>query len=148
MEPRSFAKMKSMRLGMLCALFGALALAGPVVDAGATSVQGTLIQRENQKPVVETKDRKRITLEGDESTLHVLHDKRLAGVTLEAKGHFLAADRFQVEPFHTRALHVVKNGKRLAVTYWCDVCSIRSYEPGPCWCCQRETDLDLRELKE
>ena len=50
----------------------------------------------------------------------MLHDKRLAGMDLEAKGHFTAADHFQVDSFFTRPLHVVKDGKRLQVTYWCD----------------------------
>ena len=86
-----------------------------------------------------------IVLAGDGSTEHVLHDKRLAGLDLEAKGHFTAADRFQVDPFYRRALYVIKDGKRLMVTYWCEICSIRQYEPGPCWCCQRETKLDLHE---
>jgi hypothetical protein len=31
------------------------------------------------------------------------------------------------------------------ITYWCDVCSIRAYTPGPCVCCQQETTLDLRD---
>jgi hypothetical protein len=110
-----------------------------------TTVRGKLVQHEGQTPAIETAEHKLITLAGDGSTEHVLHDSRLAGVDLEAKGHFTAADRFQVDPFHTQALHVIKNGKRLHITYWCDVCSIRSYEPGPCWCCQRETKLDLRE---
>ena len=50
-----------------------------------------------------------------------------------------------MDPFHTRPLYVIKDGKHLMVTFWCDTCSIRTYEPGPCWCCQRETELDLRD---
>jgi len=114
-------------------------------EASSAAVRGKLIQRENQTPAIETADHKLIVLAGDESTEHVLHDKRLAGLELEAKGHFKSADRFQVDPFYTRALYVIKDGKRLMVTYWCEICSIRQYEPGPCWCCQRETKLDLHE---
>ncbi len=112
------------------------------------TVRGKLIQRENQPPAIETAEHKLIVLEGDGSTVHVLHDKRLAGVDLEAKGHFTAAEHFQIDAFHTHALHVVKDGKRLLITYWCDVCSIRQYEPGPCWCCQRETALALKPEDE
>jgi hypothetical protein len=111
----------------------------------STAVHGKLVQRENQPPAIETADHKLIVLAGDEATGHVLHDKRLAGLDVEAKGHFTAADRFQVDPFYTRALYAIKDGKRLMVTYWCEICSIRQYEPGPCWCCQRETKLDLHE---
>jgi hypothetical protein len=42
-------------------------------------------------------------------------------------------------------MFVHQGGKRLFVTYWCDVCSIRTYTPGLCLCCRKETDLDLRE---
>ena len=114
------------------------------VDTPAATVRGKLIQGDHQAPAIETAEHKLVVLEGDGSTVHVLHDKRLAGMDLEAKGHFTAADHFQVDPFYTHALHVVKDGKRLLITYWCDVCSIRQYEPGPCWCCQRETALALK----
>ena len=114
-------------------------------EAPATTVHGKFIQREGQTPAVETADHKLVVLQGDGSTEHVLHDKRLAGLDVEAKGHFTTPDRFQVDPFHTRPLYVVKDGKHLMVTFWCDTCSIRTYEPGPCWCCQRETKLDLRD---
>src|ERR1700693_6102751 len=79
----------------------------------SAAVHGKLIQRENQPPAIETADHKLIVLAGDEATGHVLHDKRLAGLDLEAKGHFTAADRFQVDPFYTRALYAIKDGKRL-----------------------------------
>jgi hypothetical protein len=131
----------------LVAVFATVAVAESpkTPDAPGAAVRGKLVQRDNQKPVIETAGHKIITLEGDESTIHVLHDKRLAGLQVEAKGHLVSPGHFQVDPFHTRALYAFKDGKRLRITYWCDVCSIRSYEPGPCWCCQRETDLDLRE---
>jgi hypothetical protein len=145
-----FAKMESMRLFLLCALPLAMASvcfaeSPKAGDAPAATIRGKLVQRENETPALETDGHKLIVLKGDGSTEHVLHDKRLAGLDLEAAGHFTDADHFEVNPFHTRALHVVKDGKRLIVTYWCDVCSIRTYEPGPCWCCQRETKLALRE---
>jgi predicted RNA-binding protein with PUA domain len=37
-----------------------------------------------------------------------------------------------------------RDGRLKMVTYWCDICSIRTYIPGPCMCCQKYTDLDLR----
>jgi len=135
---------------LLCLTFALVCWAESVktVDSPAATIRGKLIQRENQTPAIETAGHKLIVLEGDGSSEHVLHDKRLAGMDLEAKGHFTTPDRFQVDPFHTGALHVIQDGKRLKVTYWCDVCSIRQYEPGPCWCCQRETTLDLRPDQE
>jgi hypothetical protein len=118
------------------------------ISTTATIIRGKLVQRENQPPAIETAEQKLIVLDGDGTTGHVLHDKRLAGQDFEALGHFTSADHFQVDPAYTHALHVLKDGKRFMVTYWCDVCSIRQYEPGPCMCCQRETHLDLRELDD
>ena len=130
----------------LLAVFAVACLAeSPKAPDALTTVQGKLVQRENQTPAIETADHKLIVLKGDGQTEHVLHDKRLAGLEVEAKGHFTSPGEFQVDPFHTRALYAIKNGKRLMVSYWCDVCSIRQYEPGPCWCCQRETALDLHD---
>ena len=53
--------------------------------------------------------------------------------------------RFTINPIHKRALFTYKDGRRLMVTYWCDVCAIRTYTPGICWCCREETALDLIE---
>ena len=34
-----------------------------------------------------------------------------------------------------------KEGKLLDVYYWCEVCSIKGVDPGPCACCQGKVDL-------
>jgi hypothetical protein len=116
--------MKAMRL---CALLlcGCLAAACFAQTPKPATIRGTLLQRPEKPPAIETADR-RI-------------------VSLDAKGHFTAPDRFQVDPIHTKAMFVHQDGHVKVITYWCDVCSIRTYTPGPCWCCQKETLLDLRD---
>ena len=84
-------------------------------------------------------------LSGDDDTKGVLSDSRLDGTDFEVDGHFIDPTHFDVDKIHTRSLFVLKGGKRLMITYWCDVCYIRTYTPGKCWCCQKDTDLDLRE---
>ena len=111
----------------------------------SVKLRGKLKQRDGQPPALETSDGKLVILSGDEAALKVLNDKRLNGTELEANGHFTAADHFQVDPNHARSVLAHKDGKLKMVTYWCDVCSIRSYEPGLCWCCQAETVLELRD---
>jgi hypothetical protein len=111
----------------------------------STTIRGKLTQRPGQPPALETAGRQLITLDGDADALKVLNDNRLNGFDLEAKGRFTAADRFQIDENHARALLVHKDGHVKMITYWCDTCSIRSYAPGPCWCCQQETVLDLRD---
>jgi hypothetical protein len=97
------------------------------------------------KPVLITSEGRHIHLESDEPTMKVLGDERLNKADLEALGRGEGDDRFVVGPIHTRSLFVHKDDKRLMITYWCDVCYIRTYSPGKCWCCQKYTDLDLRE---
>ena len=112
------------------------------------TLRGKLVLRDGQPPVVETAEHKLVILDGDGPTRQVLADQRLNGFEVEAKGRFTAPDRFLIDPIHTRALLVRQGGKLRMVTYWCDICSIRSFTPGPCVCCQRETTLDLRDPDE
>lgn len=109
------------------------------------AIRGKLEQREGQAPTLVVSGEKTLELHGDDATMGVLKDKRIAGFDLEAIGHFVNPGLFEVDPIHTKALYVHKDGKRLLITYWCDVCYIRTYTPGVCWCCQKYTDLDLRE---
>ena len=114
-------------------------------QAAADSVTGQLIQNKDAPAALRTDDGKTVTLTSDEDTGKVLHDPRLAGLTIEAMGHFTSPDQFAVKPIFEKNLFVLKNGNRLRITYWCDVCSIRTYSPGVCVCCQKWTDLDLRD---
>ena len=116
-------------------------------DEPSTTIRGKLNVNSAGKPVLMS-DGRNVQLEGDPATTAVLKDKRVDGMDLEAIGHFRASDVFTINPIHTKAMFIHKNDKRLYITYWCDVCSIRTYSPGKCWCCQEETELDLRERYE
>jgi hypothetical protein len=118
---------------------------GPKMAEKSVKIRGKLTQRDGQPPAIETPDHQMVTLEGDENALKVLNDKRLNGSELEAAGHPTGPNRFRVDPNHANTVMVHKDGKTKMITYWCDVCSIRSYEPGLCWCCQQETVLELRD---
>lgn len=108
-------------------------------------LHGKLMVRDGKPPAVETVDHKVVELTGDESTAKVLADKRLNGYEVQAHGHFTAPNRFAIDPFHTRGLVAEEKGKVKIITYYCDVCNIRAYVPGPCACCQKETTLELRD---
>jgi hypothetical protein len=114
-------------------------------EAARESVKGKLVQHTGRPSVVRTESGQEIALSGDDDTQKVLHDPRLAGATLEAVGHFTSPGQFMVEPRYENNMFVLKDGKRLRITYWCDICSIRTYAPGTCVCCQKWTDLDLRD---
>ena len=105
--------------------------------AASTSLRGKL--RSGPKPHLNG-----VPLTGDEPTMGVLADGRLENADFEVAGRQLGV-AFEIDRIHTRSLFVHQQGKRLMVTYWCDVCYIRTYTTGKCWCCQKDTELDLRE---
>jgi len=105
-------------------------------------LRGKLVQS-GKTPVLSTPDGRTVSLESDEPTGKILRDTRLNGKVFEAKGHRSGGGAFAIDPIETRPMVAVEGAKRLRVTYYCDVCSIRTYSPGPCMCCQAETRLDL-----
>ncbi len=130
----------------LLAILGAALWAADVKSGPSPEVlRGKLTVRDGQPAQVETAEHKVVILDGDDTTRKVLGDKRLDGFQVEAHGHFTAPDHFRIDDSYTHSFLVRQNGRLKMVTYWCDVCSIRAYTPGPCVCCQRETTLDLRD---
>src|ERR1700692_849137 len=85
------------------------------------SVRGKLTKTPDKQPALDPGDHKLIALKGDAATVGVLNDERLAGLDLEAVGHFESPGHFAIDPITSGPLFVHKNGKRLKVTYWCDV---------------------------
>jgi len=125
-------------LALVCAL-------GAADKLPSETIRGKLIVREGKPTVIETAEGRQIQVDGDAPTHKVLNDARVSGFDVQARGHFTGPDRFQVDPQHTHALLVRDHGSLKMITYWCDVCSIRAYAPGPCVCCQKETTLELRD---
>lgn len=123
--------------------FLSLAAAPLFADSRAT-VRGRLTQATSETLL--TLDGGRVVkLAGDEATLGVLRDARLKNADFEAAGRFTGPNEFAVDLIHTRSLFAHVKGRKLMVTYWCDICYIRTFTPGVCWCCQEDTALDLRE---
>lgn len=113
----------------------------------AAALRGKLVESGDRPPAIETAAHKRVALDGDPQTLAVLGDARLVEADLELLGQFKTPALFVVGPFYTsKSMFVLKDGKKYTISYWCPVCSIRSYTPGRCVCCQEETHLDLEEV--
>jgi hypothetical protein len=125
----------------LCLIVAALACLA--AEPQSVSVRGKLTVHEGAPATIETEDHQTVTIDGDAVTRKVLNDERLNGFEVEAHGHFTNPGHFVINPTHTHSLLVRQSGKLKLVSYWCDICSIRAYTPGPCVCCQRETNLDL-----
>jgi hypothetical protein len=127
------------RRWFLLTLSGAFAFA-----ANSESLRGALTKTPSAKPALKTPEGKLTELAGDADTLEVLSDERLANADIEVVGSFRDG-AFQIDPIHTAALWVYRDGKRLRITYWCDICAIRTYKPGICWCCRENTELDPQD---
>lgn len=127
-----------------------LLLAAAIVcwAAPQTTLRGKLTQPPGKKPALAVPAGRLIALDGDQETAGVLNDQRLAGADLEITGHFTAPDQFLIDPFTSKdSVYLHKNGKKYTISYWCPVCSIRTYTPGRCSCCQDDTHLDLQEVQ-
>jgi hypothetical protein len=114
----------------------------------AETVHGKLVVRDGGPPMLQPEGGHLIELDGDTPTRKVLRDPRVNGFEVEVRGHFTTPGKFLIDAQHTRALLVRDGGKLKMITYWCDVCYIRAYSPGPCVCCQKDTDLELRDLDD
>lgn len=136
--------MRSRKLLVMLVLSAAACFAESLAE---TTIRGKLTQQQG-KPALTTGAGAVIVLDGDDATRGVLNDKRLAGSDIDATGRFANTKLFKVNPIHTKALHVYHDGKRHTISYWCKVCSIRTYSPGPCMCCQDDTELDLQSAEK
>jgi hypothetical protein len=122
-----------------------MAVCAMASDVPGISIRGKLTHSPDKQPALDPGNHKLIYLKGDHDTMGVLNDERLAGADLEAIGRFTEPDHFMIGPITSQSMFVHKDGKRLMITYWCDICYIRTYSPGKCVCCQKYTDLDLHE---
>ena len=114
-------------------------LAGALAAASLPENQvlrGRIRQEPGKPAVVQTADQKSYTVSGDKFTEAQMADPKLNGREIELEGHFAAPGQFSAAKIFT-----IKEGKRYKVTYWCDICSIRTHMPGQCMCCQGETEL-------
>ncbi|MCP5112893.1 MAG: hypothetical protein GY953_18870 [bacterium] len=117
---------------------------GVLAAAPGTSLRGKLTLGAGGKPAIETA-KGPVYVTGDADTMGVLTDHRLVGEDLEVIGQQTAPEAFRVGPIHKKSMWLHREGKRYMVTYWCEVCAIRTYTPGICQCCQEETALDPKE---
>lgn len=127
-------------------IFRRLAVVGALVFAvcalaSTASIRGTLVAPVDGEPLqLVLADGSTVELELDEGLDLTMRDPQLAKRLWEVRGQLTDSGRFSVEKIFT-----VKDGELHRVTYYCEICHITTHEPGPCMCCQGDTDL--RELK-
>lgn len=116
--------------------------------AAAAQLRGTLEAQSDDVAGLRLPDGSFVRLNGDDQTVKVLHDQRLQGLDFEVLGERKQNGEFSILPIHLAALFTYQEGKRLRVTYYCDVCAIRTYSPGLCMCCRENTRVDLVDPAE
>ncbi len=63
-------------------------------------------------------------------------DKRFKGRELRLVGRALPSALLEVSKFQW-----VRDGKLIEVYYWCEICSIKSFDPSLCACCQAPVEF-------
>lgn len=134
--PNSLFRLLS--LACTAALFATTALAATrqVASPEPVEIRGSLDQIAGQAPRLDLAG-KQYTLAGQSTyLLHVLEDKRLKGQQLQLTGEAGPGGTFVVS-----RIYVVRSGKLYKIQYYCQVCNIIYVQPGHCYCCGRETEL-------
>lgn len=73
-----------------------------------------------------------------DSMTPVFSDVRVRQRELQLSARMRSGDKLEIIKVQS-----VKEGKLYDIFYYCDICSITSYTPGPCPCCGK--DLEFRE---
>lgn len=126
--------------GLLAIAFAATGMArGQAAQPRAASlmtIRGTLSEVAGKGPELAMSQREYILSGQSPYILHVLEDKRLVNQELQLEGTPGPGGVFVVS-----RLYAVKNGKLYKIQYYCQVCNIIYVQPGHCYCCGRETEL-------
>ncbi|MEZ6062857.1 MAG: hypothetical protein R3C19_21140 [Planctomycetaceae bacterium] len=71
-------------------------------------------------------------------------DKRLRDMEVE-----LLVRRYERQPFvQIIRVYELSDEEHFEVDYWCDVCAIVMFEPGPCSCCQDDNRIRKRLVED
>ena len=93
---------------------------------------------------VQAEDRKVYPLVKDAGGRMFFKDTRLLNRPMRLTGRLVVRGSL----LQVVAVQSYIKGRLCDVYYWCDICSIRSYEHGPCDCCGGTTELRETPAKE
>jgi hypothetical protein len=83
-------------------------------------------------------DGKRYTFLSSDSSTAMFADSRVRQRELQITAKLLPNDRLEIVTVQS-----IKGGKLYDIYYFCELCNITAYAPGPCVCCRQE--LEFRE---
>lgn len=81
-------------------------------------------------------DGKRYFFLPEDQKVQMFRDERVRDRLLEIKAWKRGADRIEIVKIYS-----VHEGKLFDIYFYCDLCKIRAFAGGPCWCCQQEFEL-------
>jgi hypothetical protein len=125
-----------------------LALRGKVVELGP------YLAGRHQVAIDEDAGKEVLVLVTDSGDAHpIVKDVRSRGFWMDERlrdrSMELHVHKFPGVPFvRLMDVYSFKHGKKHRVDYWCTICAITTYQPGPCPCCQDEIELRERPVEE
>ena len=78
-----------------------------------------------------------------DSLTAMFEDTRVRERTLQITGSPAGEDRLEIIKVHS-----IHDGKLYDLFYFCEVCNITAYAPGPCACCGKEMELKETPVPE
>jgi hypothetical protein len=91
---------------------------------------------ESAKFLFHSKDGRTYNFVADDALTAMFTDHRVRERDLQLTAWERAKSRLELV-----AIQSVKNGKLYDIYYYCDICNITAYAPGPCPCCRRELEF-------
>jgi hypothetical protein len=85
-----------------------------------------------------TADGKRYRFLSTDSSTAMFTDSRVRQRELQITARLLSGDRLEIVTVQS-----IREGKLYDIYYFCELCNVRAYAPGPCPCCRNE--LEFRE---
>jgi rubrerythrin len=82
------------------------------------------------------KDAKLHSFDPADSSTAVFTDARVRARELQVTARLNAKNRLEIIKVQS-----VREGKLYDIYYFCEICNIRAYVPGPCPCCQKELEF-------
>lgn len=110
-----------------------------ILDAPTATITGQLALVD-KTPVLRVDGQEIRLISSDEYAPLILRDQRLVAHTLHLEGRWKEQGRV----FEVTHIHTVKEGKEFRIAYYCPICNIWAFKPGPCVCCLQP--VELREL--
>lgn len=116
---------------------------GGVTNSATTELIGQAV-RDHSRMVFQTSSGAVYQLVSNKVTSAIFNDTNLHARTLILKGHVADGGRFEM----TGNLRSLRNGITNDLYYYCDVCSIKQIDPGPCMCCREPVELREEPVKK